>query len=162
MKCSVCEGKNSEQGLDELRPVCTSCRIDARSWQSGNKQSQMRDEYLKYILEARGVETPCSHCSGLGVMAYPDTSTWHHRIGGQSITSDVCEFCWGSGDANRKGADLRAIEAEFAKVRAWATSEKFEYVRDGCSQMRRAKKEVLALLRDTGKGKTCPSPPEKK
>ena len=60
------------------------------------------------FLEWRGVETPCAKCDGSGVASYANTSGWRRGIGGCAVTQDVCDVCWGTGDARRKGLDLRA------------------------------------------------------
>lgn len=78
------------------------------------------DDINDRFLEWRGVETACKDCGGAGRKAYGGTSTWRGGIGGQAITSDVCDLCWGTGDANRKGADLRKLtrtDAALAAVR---------------------------------------------
>jgi DnaJ-class molecular chaperone len=56
------------------------------------------------FLEWREIEPgdACKGCQGSGRMVYSNTSTWHHGIGGQAITSDVCEKCWGSGSSSRR------------------------------------------------------------
>lgn len=71
--------------------------------------SDDREQHFREFLDHRGVETPCIRCSGLGVRAYGSTATWRGGIGGQMITSDVCDRCWGSGDEQRRWTDLRAI-----------------------------------------------------
>lgn len=50
---------------------------------------------------------PCGECSGTGRKVYGDTSTWHGGIGGQTLTEDVCNRCWGSGDRANPGENLR-------------------------------------------------------
>lgn len=75
--------------------------------------SRQRDEQYQSFLLQRGVEIPCKRCSGLGVAVYGDSSTWRRGgCAGQVITSDICDLCWGTGDANRKGADLKAINGK--------------------------------------------------
>lgn len=54
----------------------------------------------------------CSRCSGAGVRAYGDTSTWRRGMGGQSVTEDVCDRCWGTGHEDRPGPNLRKVEEE--------------------------------------------------
>lgn len=56
---------------------------------------------------------PCPRCGGDGRRIYGSTATWHGGIGGQMLTVDVCDGCWGTGDAVRKGVDLRKM------TRAW-------------------------------------------
>lgn len=60
----------------------------------------------------------CTACGGQGSRAYGSTSSWRGGIGGQSITSDVCDRCWGTGRSDRTGPDLRAIERELRTLRA--------------------------------------------
>lgn len=54
--------------------------------------------------------TPCVGCAGLGVKAYGSTATWRGGIGGQAITNDICDTCWGSGDASRPWLNLREYD----------------------------------------------------
>jgi len=66
------------------------------------------------MLEWRGLsvlngDEPCKECGGSGVKVYGDTSTWRHGIGGQMITSDVCDKCWGSGNAKMAWTNLREL-----------------------------------------------------
>lgn len=43
-------------------------------------------------------EDRCAACGGSGILIYGSTATWHGGVGGQAMTSDVCNKCWGSGD----------------------------------------------------------------
>jgi len=49
-------------------------------------------------------------CTGSGVRAYGDTSTWRGGIGGQSLTCDVCDSCWGSGSKSKPWPSRRTQE----------------------------------------------------
>jgi hypothetical protein len=71
---------------------------------------------LKWALEWRGIEDPCPHCGGSGVQTYGSTATWRRGIGGQALTQDVCDQCWGSGDAHRKGVDQRQMESALRRL----------------------------------------------
>jgi hypothetical protein len=73
---------------------------------------------IEEILTLRGVEDPCPGCYGLGCCAYPNTATWLKGVGGQTITIDVCDKCWGTGDKNRTGADLRKLRDEMNALKA--------------------------------------------
>lgn len=65
------------------------------------------------------VETPCPACDGAGRRAYPNTATWRRGgLSGQAFRTDVCDKCWGSGEAERPGIDLRALTAERDALRA--------------------------------------------
>lgn len=59
----------------------------------------------------RGVKAPCPRCCGWGRRCYASTATWRGGMGGAMTTDDVCDACWGTGDAHNRGADLREMEA---------------------------------------------------
>lgn len=61
------------------------------------------------MLDWRGIETPCKRCSGSGVRTYGSTAAWRGGIGGQLMTSGICDGCWGSGEANRPWLNLKTI-----------------------------------------------------
>jgi hypothetical protein len=52
----------------------------------------------------------CSKCGGTGYRAYGSTSTWRGGIGGQAITSGICDSCWGSGRSDKTFGNLRLIK----------------------------------------------------
>lgn len=62
-------------------------------------------------------EHVCKKCSGRGRRAYASTATWRGGIGGQAITEDVCDSCWGTGRIDRKGFDIRKFGAEMKSLR---------------------------------------------
>ena len=100
--------------LVEEQP-CAQCRLEARieALESQNKQLlERRDtEYLR-MLEWRGIdgiENACERCGGSGTAVYGSTSTWRGGAGGQMITSDICDRCWGSGDKSNKWTNLRRL-----------------------------------------------------
>jgi len=51
--------------------------------------------------------TKCRKCGGTGKRGYANTSTWRHGIGGQVMTEDICDYCWGTGDSENPGINLR-------------------------------------------------------
>jgi hypothetical protein len=58
----------------------------------------------------------CAGCAGSGRRTYGSTATWRGGIGGQAITVDTCNRCWGSGDSaapgeNQRHAEIKASEA---------------------------------------------------
>jgi hypothetical protein len=71
------------------------------------------EEFIVLALEWRGIDyrDACGMCGGSGTQIYGDTSTWRRDIGGQSLTNDVCDECWGSGDRARPWPDRRALVA---------------------------------------------------
>jgi DnaJ-class molecular chaperone len=68
-------------------------------------------QLLQACLEWRGLEdaTPCRECGGSGVKCYGSTATWRGGVGGQIMTNDVCDKCWGSGDDDRSWPSHRAL-----------------------------------------------------
>lgn len=62
---------------------------------------ETRDSINERLMEWRGLEAErvCRKCGGSGKVAYGSTATWRGGIGGQAITVDVCDRCWGSGDS---------------------------------------------------------------
>jgi RecJ-like exonuclease len=86
------------------------------------------DEYLRMLWWRKidpeySNDIVCERCSGSGVLSYSNTSTWYHSAGGQQITSDVCDLCWGSGKQNKPGADLRKL---FSKLRTLSEKKAHE------------------------------------
>lgn len=53
----------------------------------------------------------CGACGGWGVATYANTSTWRKGVGGNMLTSDVCDTCWGSGNAERPWPSHRLMLA---------------------------------------------------
>lgn len=58
----------------------------------------------------------CSVCGGSGWRTYPSTSTWLRHPSGSSMTSDVCDTCWGSGYQDKPWTNLRQVAAERAEL----------------------------------------------
>lgn len=78
------------------------------------------DPIYKTFLQWRGVQDPCPRCRGSGLRYYSSTATWHGGMGGSAGTQDVCDLCWGTGDANRHGVDLRAQQNDWNQAVATA------------------------------------------
>jgi hypothetical protein len=119
-----------------------------------------RDEALSEVLRMRHVEEPCTKCHGFGNKSYPTTATWRGGVGGQAITVDVCDACWGTGDAIRAGVNLRRLFAEEeARVAARAVSLLGESVGVGMETMRPAVVALVKELEALAKTKNKPRPP---
>lgn len=92
-----------------------------------------RESTWRDFIEQRGVETPCGKCSGLGVCAYGSTATWSGGIGGQAMTSGICDKCWGSGDATRPWLNLRTLRhKERALIEALDIIQWLMDLQNGC------------------------------
>lgn len=81
------------------------------------------DPNYSMFLRWRGVRTPCTKCNGSGVCIYSSTATWRGGMGGASMTRDVCDGCWGTGDQDRHGVDLRAQRDNWNHAVAKAAGE---------------------------------------
>jgi len=70
------------------------------------------DSFEERVLDWRGIskENICPSCGGSGKRMYPNTTTWHGGIGGQALTLDICDECWGSGDISNKWLNLKKIK----------------------------------------------------
>lgn len=58
------------------------------------------------------MSTPCEKCNGSGEYEYSDTSTYNSgaaMFAGQAFTWDVCDQCWGTGDQDNPGENLRTV-----------------------------------------------------
>ncbi len=106
-----------ETGLPVMAGACPIHKGDA-CLRAYVPKSGPASDHWKAMMDMRGVEheTACPRCIGLGVRSYPNTTGWRGGIGGQAVTSAVCDHCWGSGDKNRKGADLRTMEAHIRNL----------------------------------------------
>lgn len=104
-----------------------------------------RDELLDVLRENRGIETPCTVCDGWGVRAYGSTATWRGGVGGQQITSGVCDSCWGSGDAYKPWVNWKRWEDEKRRFVAWKCMQWLEHRlgRDGLRESLEALREHL-------------------
>lgn len=69
--------------------------------------SEEQEKFWKFLWESRDIHDPCPKCKGTGIYLYPSTATWRGGIGGCAMTSDVCNYCWGSGDKFEHGCNLK-------------------------------------------------------
>ncbi len=92
--------------MDCLEPSSISADVDeARRYLSLIPTGDLNSDQLwEIMLEWRDIEkeNACGDCGGSGKKTYADTSTYHHGIGGQMLTTDVCDCCWGSGNIHNK------------------------------------------------------------
>lgn len=72
-----------------------------------------KSEFFRLAPSSRAdiVKDACGECGGSGYKLYGDTSTWRGGVGGQMMTNDVCDICWGSGDARKPWPSHRRFEA---------------------------------------------------
>lgn len=71
----------------------------------------------RVILDWLGVSDEadlCRRCHGRGQRAYGSATTWRGGIGGQAVTQDVCNMCWGTGVKARTGENLKKLFVRIA------------------------------------------------
>lgn len=114
------------QKYDALVSELVATRLAAKESQAkwATRETYVHNTMVGY----RGIVDACVRCGGWGVCTYGNTSTWRSGIGGNALTNDVCDRCWGSGDEkrpwpSRKRAEtrdkyIRALAAEWRKIAA--------------------------------------------
>lgn len=113
-----------------------------------------RQEHFKHFLRLRGVETPCPRCQGLGTKTYGSTSTWRGGMGGSTMTKDVCDECWGSGDMYQHGDNLREMRAtENARIAERAATLLVDSVGANLSLAHPAIEAIVGELRRLANGR---------
>jgi len=110
------------------------------------------EERRQVILDWLGIESDqlCKRCGGRGQRLYGSTATWRGGIGGQVMTTDTCNACWGTGRSDKKGLDLRrvvlATECDELKARVKelevALGQAYDHHADHCASCRFKWKEL--------------------
>lgn len=113
----------------------------------------MTDPDLERLLRLRGVhpEDACPTCRGVGRRMYSNTSGWRGGIGGAAMTYDVCDACWGSGDAHRPGVDLRSLMAGRA---SWEAEQALLYLSRAVGADTRTLRGYVSRLADLAEAQT--------
>lgn len=80
--------------------------------EESDRLRQRLDYFYDDMLNWRGIDRsngdkPCKSCGGSGVRLYGSSTTWRGGIGGQVMTSDTCDECWGSGIEGKPLRNLR-------------------------------------------------------
>ena len=92
-----------KQACDRAKNCVTGINPELRVMSALQELRRMRSQ----VFAMAGVI--CSSCGGEGMKAYSSTVTWKKGIGGQSITEDVCDKCWGTGRSDITGLNLKEI-----------------------------------------------------
>lgn len=99
----------------------------------------------------------CEVCHGWGVRYYSSTATWGGGMGGAMFTSDVCDRCWGTGSANRVGADLRKMrDQENERVNERAAELFARDLGEGLWSLRNAQRALADLVEAAGNKRKLP------
>ena len=94
------------RGLIEYARHTAACRADdctdllaALSTPAPVERGWTGEQTRQWMLDSRGVpeDRVCEKCHGFGARTYSSTATWRGGVGGMTITTDVCDRCWGSG-----------------------------------------------------------------
>src|SRR3990167_11514661 len=99
---------------------CIQTKLERLEAEVARLTEERDEKFRQWYMAALGVDEeynpPCKRCGGLGRRAYGDTSTWHGGIGGQTITTDVCDGCWGSGSKNAPWPSHREMEQKWRAI----------------------------------------------
>ncbi len=78
------------------------------------KHKALREEYFLVSASSRFHEIEqgdfCPECNGSGYKLYGSTATWRGGVGGQAMTTSVCDKCWGSGSKSTPWPSWRKYE----------------------------------------------------
>lgn len=77
--------------------------------EAGDTAIEEAERLLAIAHALKGVA--CERCNGYGTRLYGSTATWRGGVGGQVMTGDVCDHCWGTGRTDRTGINLRLRQA---------------------------------------------------
>lgn len=138
--CNRHGGAHRRHNLESIPPPCPSCATLRAELQHEKDAMQpyfasirglekenatlhaevaaLKEDFRQRFLLYRNVDEPCKKCGGSGAYVYPNTTTWGGGCGGQSMTNDVCDKCWGTGDIHRTGANLKKIRAEHDQLKS--------------------------------------------
>ena len=89
----------------------------ANASQPLNTEDVANGHYVR-MLQLRSIELDdvCKICMGYGTRRYSNTSTWRGGMGGASITTGICDQCWGSGDRVHEWLNLRSLREDNAEA----------------------------------------------
>lgn len=115
--------------IDRLEAYIERLRAQVADLQAHREEEHTRMLAWRGIDVAMG-DVVCGRCGGAGTRTYGSTATWHGGIGGQTITTDICDRCWGSGVENKPWLNLRVLS--LSKIReGWAVTGQVELLNSG-------------------------------
>jgi hypothetical protein len=78
------------------------------------KNDKLREDFYKVSPSSRVYYVEegdfCRECNGSGYKVYGSTATWRGGVGGQAMTTSVCDVCWGSGSKSNAWPSWRKYE----------------------------------------------------
>ncbi len=107
-KAAECEGLRDD--VAKVTNLYASALGRALSAEARVKElEKYREDEHARMLSWRDIEPDefCETCGGSGTRVYGSTATWRGGIGGQALTADVCDKCWGSGNKHRAWPSMR-------------------------------------------------------
>lgn len=115
-----------------------------------NEYSREKLAMLRFRAIRPGDE--CLKCNGSGVVLYASTSTWRGGMGGASMTADVCDSCWGSGNRYEPWDNLRALESKYnSDLSAMALTVLEHRIGCGITNCHQSIEAICQLLDDASK-----------
>jgi hypothetical protein len=96
--------EHGQRLLDRIQPLLEKENLDAAD-------TEILLDYSKTLLAVSRQKAglACPKCKGFAEIMYASTSTWRGGGGGSAITTGVCDQCWGTGQTDKSGPDLRKL-----------------------------------------------------
>ena len=82
-------------------------------------------EFINTLKRAKRIFKICDRCRGLGTYMYGNGATYRRGMGVASMTIDICDQCWGSGDADRTLTNIKELEDGIKRIR---DDSAFQYI----------------------------------
>jgi hypothetical protein len=96
--------------LEDWKRQCSRAAEVVESYPPDYQARASLEEAQRFVaLAHHWLGVACEKCGGVGGRSYASTATWRGGIGGQAITTDVCDSCWGTGRTDQTGPDLRRL-----------------------------------------------------
>lgn len=146
-------GSEAERDYADMRRFQAKfIEADQRASRAEAALAAERESLTERFLMWRGIDgdrdQPCPACAGSGKRSYASTATWRGGIGGQAITVDVCDRCWGSGVKDKPWPSHRLTETALHQTRRLTISVARE-VKEKLDRAREAIREFVRIADET-------------